>query len=250
LNFVSFLSIVFLGTPALNQGIVLDLQYLPGLEYFAAMLRHRPALMAEDEWYQKQTWRNRCQIVTAQGVQTLIVPVMEGRSKLRYRDARIEYRQKWMNQHRRAIRTAYGKAPFFDHYWDALDDVYSRQPAFLFDFNWELLTICLKMLKQAGLAQRVQSSEWVDTEGILWAPGLISPKTSFVERPFYKPVPYRQVFGSLTGESVRDSNRGQTRESVQGTSVREQFFPNASILDLLFCQGPQAIAILSQSSPE
>ena len=38
-------------------------------------------------------------------------------------EVRIDYGQKWLNNHWRTIRSAYGKAPFFEHYCEDLEKV-------------------------------------------------------------------------------------------------------------------------------
>ncbi len=229
LNFLCFLSKVFSERPDPPRGIVLDLQYLPSLEYFTALLAHEIVYVEAHETFQRQTWRNRCQILTAHGGDTLIVPVVEGRSKVPIREARIDYGQKWVNRHWRAIRSAYGKAPFFEHFGPEFENLYRRNPAFLFDLNWELLTICLAFL---GLKKKIVLTERCEPavgEQLVDARGVIHPKRPFTEHPFYRPVPYRQVFREKEGE---------------------RFFPNLSILDVLFTQGPQALPILLRSVAE
>lgn len=219
-------------TPPTARGIVLDLHYLPSLEYMTAVLAHEPVWIESHGVFQKQTWRNRCQILTAQGVDTLIVPVVEGRSKVPTREARIDYRQPWLNRHRRAIQTAYGKAPYFVHYGEAFERVFQKRPAFLFDLNWELLTICLQFLGVKKAVEPTNSELSIENQAITDARGLIHPKRPFAERSFYRPVAYRHVFGMQSEEGA----------------IRERFFPNLSILDLLFTQGPQARRILIQSA--
>lgn len=213
---------MFFENSAPTDGIVLELHYLPTLEYFTALLRYGVVHLEGGETFQKQTGRNRCQILTAQGVDTLIVPVLEGRSHVPIREARIDYRQPWLNRHWRAIRTAYGKAPFFEHYADAYEAVFQKKPAFLFDLNLELLTICLRQLNWTLSITVTERDEELDSHVFRDARGLIHPKREFTERRFYRPVPYYQTFG-------------------------EQFFPNLSILDLLFNLGPRATDLLRQS---
>lgn len=230
---------MFLTTPSSARGIVLELHYLPSLEYMAAVLAHEPVFLDDREAFRKQTWRNRCQILTAQGVDTLIVPVVEGRSGVPIREARIDYRQPWLNRHRRAIQTAYGKAPYFVHYCEAFERVFQKRPAFLFDLNQELLTICLQILGVKKSIERTEPSFSIETETITDARNQIHPKRPFGERSFYRPIAYRHVF------AFPAADRAETSEE---NANQEQFFPNLSILDLLFTQGPQARRILLQSA--
>lgn len=232
---------MFLTTPSPSRGIVLELHYLPSLEYMTAVLAHEPVYLDAQEAFRKQTWRNRCRILTAQGVDTLIVPVVEGRSGVPIREARIDYRQPWLNRHQRAIQTAYGKAPYFVHYGEAFERIFQKRPAFLFDLNLELLTICLQFLGVRKSLELTDSTFSFENELITDARNQIHPKRPFGERSFYQPVAYRHVF-NLSATAGAE---------ISGESAnREQFFPNLSILDLLFAQGPQARRILLQSAAE
>lgn len=230
---------MFLTTPSPTRGIVLELHYLPSLEYMTAVLAHEPVYLDAQEAFRKQTWRNRCRILTAQGVDTLIVPVVEGRSGVPIREARIDYRQPWLNRHRRAIQTAYGKAPYFVHYGEAFERVFQKRPAFLFDLNLELLTICLQCLGVKKSIELTSSKFLIENEGITEARNLIHPKRTFRECSFYRPIAYRHVFDLPVAHGTEISDQ---------SANREQFFPNLSILDLLFTQGPQARRILLQSA--
>lgn len=91
--------------------------------------------LSEDEYFQKQTYRNRFDILTGNGVQTLTVPVEStgGERKL-LRDIRIspEYNGKKMLQ---AIRSAYGNSAMYDFVEHELEDLFLREEKFLFDFN-------------------------------------------------------------------------------------------------------------------
>ena len=94
----------------------LDLQYLPSLEYFAALLKYDYVYLEANEHYQKQSYRNRCYIRAANKVDLLSVPVLDGRRKVLIRDIRIDYQQGWLKDHWRAITSAYGKTPYFEQH--------------------------------------------------------------------------------------------------------------------------------------
>ena len=91
--------------------------------------------LAQDEYFQKQTYRNRFDILTGNGVQTLTIPVEStgGERKL-LRDIRIspEYNGKKTLQ---AIRSAYGNSAMYDFIEHELEDLFLKEEKFLFDFN-------------------------------------------------------------------------------------------------------------------
>jgi hypothetical protein len=203
-------------------GAVLDLQYLPCLEYFACLISYENVLIEAHEHFQKQSYRNRCHILTASKVATLSVPVLKSNSKQLIRDVQVDYSQKWVTDHWRSISSAYGKAPFFEHYADFFEKIYTKKYKYLFDLNSELLTICLSLLK---LSKKINfTGEYIkSTEPALDdLRSVIHPKKEYNTSNLYTPVRYRQNFGN-------------------------NFVSNLSIIDLLFCEGPQTLEIIRQS---
>jgi hypothetical protein len=215
--------------PVTPSAILTDLHYLPGLAFFANLLRAEVVWLEAHEHFQKQTYRNRCRIGTARGVEALVAPVLGGRSqhKVPMREVRLDHSTNWPTRHWRAIQTAYGRAPFFGDYAPHLQPLFERVPAFLFDFSLKLLTTCLYLLR---MPQRITCTEqYVPTPptGVLDLRNLLSTRHEAGAAQGYRPVPYRQPFG----------------EQPFG----EQFFSNLSVIDLLFCQGPQSLSLLRQS---
>ena len=128
---------------------LIELHYFPSLAYFASLQGADEIMIERHEHFIKQTFRNRCRVQTAQGVQNLIIPVTSelSQGKTLITDIRIDYRQKWVNNHWRTIQSAYGKSPFFEFYHVEVQRALFKQHPFLYDLNFELLTICLKWLK-------------------------------------------------------------------------------------------------------
>lgn len=202
------------------MGIITELFYLPSIEYFAAVQGNGVIFLDDLEQYQKQSLRNRTSILLANKTEKLSVPVYGGNKNQKYREIRIDYEQKWLNVHLRGMQSAYGKAPFFEYYYPYLEPVYLKKLPFLIDLNQQLLTVCLKLLrwdvKVKYLSEVDKKSDLSDLRGI------IKSKEHFTERDIYKVSPYSQLFGV-------------------------DFVPNLSIIDLLFCTGPEAEAIITSS---
>lgn len=171
------------------------------------------------EHYQKQSYRNRCYVLTANKVDALTVPVQQGTHHQPIRDLRIDTSQAWQMHHWRCLRAAYGKAPFFEHYAPDFEIVYRKNWDFLFDLNQELLTICLKLLR---IHPSLDLTDWYDkhaTVGLFDARSQVNLRNGPQTYIFHRVVSYSQNFG-------------------------QNFVPNLSILDLLFCQGPAATDVL------
>ena len=199
--------------------LLLELHYLPCLDYVSGLMQFEQVWIEAQEHYQKQSYRNRCYVRSANQVDALTVPVLRGTHHPPIRDLRIDNRQDWPMQHWRCLRAAYGKAPFFEYYAPEFEPVYHKNWTFLFDLNQELLTICLNLL---GITPRISLTDWYDKNpptGRFDARSRVNLRNGPESYIFHCPVPYPQNFG-------RD------------------FVPNLSIIDLLFCQGSSAKDVL------
>jgi len=72
--------------------------YLAPVAYWKAFLACKEACLDLNEHYVKQTYRNRCRIMTANGVMDLAVPVLRT-GKVAMRDVRVSYTVDWQKQH-------------------------------------------------------------------------------------------------------------------------------------------------------
>lgn len=200
--------------------ICADLFYLPPIEFFVAIADADQLIIAGDDRYQKQTYRNRAHVRLANKVESLSIPVIGGNKKVHYRDVKIDYKQKWKNIHLRGIRSAYGKAPFFEYFFPYFEAIYEKNIDNLYSLNLELLTLCLKLMKvKTKVSIGTKEEDYSTCEDLR---RIIVAKEPFEQRNIYEPYPYVQLFGS-------------------------DFVPNLSIIDLLFCEGPLANEIISQS---
>jgi hypothetical protein len=206
---------------------LIEPHYLPSLEYFCAILPFDRLVLEKHEHYVKQSYRSRCYINAAHGEEMLVVPLTAKHGKVAFKDIRIDYTKKWQNLQWRTIQSAYAKAPFFEHYSGELSKLIYANDRFLFDHDRALLSFCLKSL---GLSKELSETAVFEkgtvNEGISDLRWQITPKNPFSMRSYYRPMPYYQVFGNA-------------------------FAANLSLIDLLFCEGPNALHILRASkSPE
>ena len=113
--------------------------------------------LSNEEYFQKQTYRNRFDILTGNGVQTLTIPVEStgGERKL-LRDIRIssEYSGKKTLQ---AIRSAYGNSAMYDFIENELGELFLKEEKFLFDFNAKAHEWCLKWFSKIPEERLIES---------------------------------------------------------------------------------------------
>ena len=204
---------------------LIDLQYLPQANYFALLLTEPEIEIDGYEHFVKQTYRNRCRILTASGIDELSIPVLGGRKKILTKDIRIDYSQKWFNRNWRAIQSAYGKAPFFEYYAEDLLAVYQKKHEFLFDLTHELLTQCLDFLQFDVTLKFTTAYHSLEKTPQNDFRSKINPKSTPDILNTYTQFIYPQVFGN-------------------------NFVNNLSVIDLIFCEGPQAGVIIKSGIAE
>ena len=186
-----------------------------------------PSVVYIEAWehYQKQSYRNRCRIYAADGVQDLNFPIVHDGNPfaLPIREIRVDYSTPWMIRTQRAIESAYKSAPFFDHYRDSLFALMDTRPERLLDWDLSLTRWCLERLH---LPVEIRlTEEFVPPGDTRYGEDLrevIHPKRpNHILRNLGLDRPYYQVFAPKYG-----------------------FIPDLSILDLLFNEGPDAISFL------
>ena len=194
------------------QTILLTSAYMPPVSFFTAINSGGDVLIEQYDNYCKQTYRNRCRIATAGGIQTLTVPVVKTDSpKQLMKDVRISDHGEWRHQHWNALESAYMNSPFFMYYQDDFRPFYENKYEFLIDFNTELTLLIMKL---AGIDKPVKLTESYahKTDEVLDLRALIEPGKNEPE----KPKEYWQVFKQKYG-----------------------FIGNLSAVDLLFNMGPE-----------
>ncbi|MCR4602770.1 MAG: WbqC family protein [Prevotella sp.] len=202
---------------------LLSTTYFGPIQWYQKLYRAKQAIIERHESFQKQTYRNRCLIATAQGVQALTVPVTAPANGDRGIAAmRISDHGNWRHLHWQAITSAYGDSPFLEYYEDDLRPFFfERRWEYLFDFNYD---ICQKICQLIDIRPQLATSpsyiKDVDTHQLTDYRSAISPKHP-ADDPFFNPLPYYQVFSHQQG-----------------------FIPNLSILDLLLNMGPESIFYL------
>jgi hypothetical protein len=179
-------------------------------------------IIEKHEHFVKQSYRNRCYINTANGKELLTVPLTEKHGKVLIKDVKIDYSKKWQNNHWRTIESAYRNSPFFEHYAPEIHQAIFKNYPYLFDLNTHLLSFCLQSLKWNLKTSESVSYETIPQIESIDYRSLINAKKTYSERPFYEPVNYYQIFGN-------------------------RFVENLSVIDLLFCEGPQSSHIIGRS---
>lgn len=185
----------------------------PPVSWWRQIMPCDEVLLHHEEPFRKMTWRNRYRIATANGPLLLSIPVVGGRTlKAPIGEVLIDYKQDWQKQHWRSLFSAYGRAPFFEHYGPVLERLLQQQTNRLTDFNFAALQWIVKELR---LDVQIKTLD----EGTNQDIALNLMQATFAEGE--EKQHYTQVFEDRHG-----------------------FLPNLSILDLLMNEGPAAKRLL------
>ena len=214
---------------------LLQTTYFGPVQWYQKLYRYDRCLIEQYDSYQKQTFRNRCVIATANGPLALTVPTVSigctvssgsaaGTDKCLLKDVRISDHNQWRRNHWNALQSAYSESPFFDYYEDDIRPFFENEYEFLGDFNE---AIRQKMCELIDIHPHVELTTHYHPSPTTHHPSPITDLREMInaKHPLpdadFEPKRYWQVFQHKHG-----------------------FLPNLSILDLLFCMGPEAVFYL------
>ena len=184
--------------------------YFPNVAHFVAMVNSDGVVFEVCDNYQKQSFRNRAEIYSANGKLALTVPVSyTQKNRQLYKDVAIANDGLWQQQHLKSLQSAYSMSPFYEYYIDDIMPLFENQFDFILDLNlncFEILKDCLQ------LEINVTKTKIFEKD-----PDQVTDLRNLVNRNYKTETlsPYTQVFTDKYG-----------------------FITNLSILDLLFNEGP------------
>jgi len=205
-----------------NLQLLTDIQYFGSINWIKTLYNSSHIIIEQYENWQKGGFRNRTYIAGASGALLLTVPIHDGRDQhTPIHSIQIAYRDNWVEQHIRTIESCYRRAPFYEYYSYSLYEILRSRPEKLIDLNERLLIQFRDWLFPETFISRTAAFQPQAPEGVRDIRGKFQTKDSLN----HPPVPgYRQVFEERTG-----------------------FLGGLGIMDLLFCCGPNAKALLKDN---
>ncbi len=200
---------------------ILSSTYFGPVQWYQKLNRNEECLIEQHDNFIKQTYRNRCNIATTQGLQSLSIPVSvpDGAmlSKTEMKDILISDHANWRHVHWNALCSAYGDSPFFEFYQDDIRPFYEKKWKYLLDFNMEITGEMVELLDIQPHIRLTDEYSAVYNDDFR---DVIRPKHPLDDSDFH-PKRYHQVYEQKFG-----------------------FMPNLSILDLLFNEGNESVFFL------
>jgi len=189
--------------------------YFPNILNYIIFVNHKIICFEVQDNYQKQTYRNRCYIYSANGKLGLHIPInFTQHNRQMTREVLIDNSISWKEHHWKSIEVAYKRSPFFEFYEDDIKPLFEKKHKYLLDYNLECiekinncLELDLNYKFSADFEKKIISNDF----------RFLADKS---KTKLYT-SPYQQVFKTKFG-----------------------YLPNLSILDLLFNLGPESTSYL------
>lgn len=189
----------------------------PPLSWWQAALKEKTVWLDPFEHFQKMSYRNRYYLAGKEGKALLSIPLLKGRNQhAAMREMQISYAENWQKNHWRTLQTLLGNSPFFEYIDYQLFPFFDTKTNSLYDWN---------------------------KASIEWANRFLGHPLELRETSSYIP--------NIDG-SIRDlratihpkSDPGPQKEYYQVFKSDAGFVADCSILDLICCEGKNAINIL------
>ena len=195
--------------------------YFSPISQYVALFKNDKIIFEVEDNYQKQTYRNRCNIFGTNGKLQLNIPIVHAKKELhqKTKDTKIDQSDRWQQIHYRSIRTAYRSSPYFEFYEDDLFPLFEMRQKFLQDFNIKCHEFLMDALQE--------------------------------DIPFTKTKEYEINPKITDNRFLANSRKEATYNFKKYTQVFDDkygFIPNLSILDLLFMEGPNAVTYLREQT--
>ena len=199
---------------------IFPIAYFGNIAYYKSIFSFKAVKLECYEHFVKQSIRNRCDILTSNGVLHLSIPIIRNNgSKTLIKDVLIDYNTDWRKNHWKAIESAYASSPYFEHYSQDIYDLIYQEESSLIQFNFNINKAIFSWLG-------------IETE--------VSFTTEYEILSELK-VDYRSSFNKNA-----DTSQFNFNQYTQVFEEDQNFTPNLSILDALFALGPMARTLIDK----
>ncbi len=206
-------------------------EYFPGLPYMALVERADVFVLADTLRHRRSSMASRGKLRTPQGWQWISVPLKGGQRGRALTDVAVENRERWLPKHWRAFQYNYRSTPYFEFYEPEVRPFFEREWTRLgplacasVELLARLMDLSTEIVRASALGGPADTPEAI-LEQVGAGPRLVLPEEA-----------------EGAGQHVLRCAPPTYRQNFEG------FEPGLSAADLLFNCGPEATALLRQSS--
>lgn len=217
--------------------------YLPWIGYFDLIDQSDCFVFLESVQFNKRSWQQRNRIRTARGLEWLTLPVYsKGKYNQLICETKIVMTSSFPDDHLSFIQHNYGKARFFERYYESLRGFLTSASEYLSPLNQSLI---IWMSDQFGISTSYVTSSNIDVGGKRGE--LLAAICHYLEADVYLSTHGSRDYllneaQSFTSRSI--AIRFHHYEHPSYEQVYAPFIPFASALDLLFNEGNSSLEII------
>lgn len=203
--------------------LIHETQFLAPIKVYQLYTQTSIVSIEAHETYQKRSLRNKCIILGVNGPITLTVPLLKGKhDRKNITKVEISYHDSWVGDMLHALRSAYGAAPYFDFYYPEIEEILKAKPLHLWTLNEAMRML---MLKRCGLGETIFT----------------------FTKEYHKS--YEESWLDIRSKKLKDYQpiKSDSEGYAQVFEDRHGFMSGLSILDALFCLGPETSLYLSRA---
>ena len=195
--------------------------YFPNIEHYNHLLNSKSLCFEINDFYQKQTHRNRTSIYGSNGKLKLVIPVKYSyKNEEKLKDIKICNDTEWQKNHLKSIQISYRSSPYFEFFEDYFYEIFEKKEKFLIDINIKSIELIFQILE-------------------------LELNYSFTKK-------YKAEY-HLTNDlrNINDRKREETKNAIQSYPQvfdnRHGHIQNLSMLDLIFNEGIGCLNFFNES---
>ena len=219
---------------------ILQPGYLPWLGFFEQLYKSDVFVIYDDVQYDKNGWRNRNRIKTANGIQWLTVPVT-----LKFqdyiKDVHIDNKTNWRKKHISALKLNYAKSPYLKNYIPIFEEAYARE--------WEMLIdLDMFFIEKLALAIGIEEKKIIKASDLKIEGGRIDRLMKICKHCgadiFYEGAAGTNYINAEDFASQGIKVEFQDYKHPVYSQPYGDFVPYMSAIDMLFNCGPESLSTL------
>jgi hypothetical protein len=219
----------------MTAAVIHQPQYLPYLGFFHKLVQGDIFIAMDDVEFLRRGLQHRNKVKTQQGEQWLTVPVLHQQKQL-INEVSINADFPWTRKHWQTLKTNYSPAPYFETYAQELRDFFNREWSSLCQLNMVLIQWVMDVLE---IKKPIVYSSTLAVEG--YKSELLINLSKAVGADTYVSGSGGRDYMDLSmfdAANVKVVWQEFSPPSYSQLFPETGFFPNLSIIDVLFCCGP------------